>query len=865
MMNSKDLRLCSLLIFSLCAIIFLWGQKKNIMKLSTKWLENFVCLDGITPHEVAYKLTMGAFEVEEIQKIGPNLKGPIVVGKILDIQKHPNADKLSVCKVTTDGKNVLQIVCGAKNIKAGQLVPVSLPGSKVINRQDGSEVLIKNTKIREIDSSGMLCSPGELGITREDPNGILILSETSENAKLGLGLGLGEDVINYLSLNQDTVMEVASRSNRGDALSVYGLSKEISALTLKKLKEINFKTPVFDNSVESFLPKIENLKDTYVFYTATIENIKVAPSPQWLIRLLESVGIRSINNVVDITNYINFAFGQPLHAYDKAMLRGKSGKSGKKGESLTSRLARKGEKIQTLDGKLVELKEGVLVIADEENPVAIAGIMGGKNSEVTENTKDIVFEAAVFNPARVRRGSRTVGLSSEASKRFERGVDTNFTYNALLKAIELVCDLSPTKTKTGKIQQCGKPQDNETKIILPLMEVKRVLGITLKPNETANFLKSLGFSPKILGKEKIEVKVPSARQGDVTRPIDLIEEVARLYGYDQIPSLPPPATVAANVTYNGGKIEKIKRHFLGCGFSETCLSSLIGEQLLSYSEFPFDKSRAISMMNPLSNEHYVLRQWILPGLLEALKLNQSHQTLPVRFFEIGKVYFSHNKPTEKDSGVKETLRISGIISGTHKNWLNAEGKSIHSLKIPDMLFFTLKGTLESLLSGTNYKFERLQGTKEKFLHPNFSLKIILNNKEIGLFGCLHPTVENTHEITNPTVVFEIDLDCILSETEKNKIFEKISSQPIVQRDITIDLSKKYDASNVISEIIKIKSAYVIDMCLISVYELDKENRSLTYRLKMQDFEQTLTTKQIEDEVIFIKKHLTACFQAKFRV
>ncbi len=822
------------------------------MKLSINWLSKFLVLDGISPEEVASKLSYGSFEVEEIQKVGPKLKGPILVGRILEIAKHPNADRLSVTKVTTDGKNEIQIVCGAKNIEVGQIVPVSLPGALVVNRTDGSELAIKTSKIREIESNGMLCSPSELGLPTTELDGILILPKDCESK-------LGQSIIDYLCLNQDSVLEVASRSNRGDALSVYGLSKEVRAVCRIKPKEINFKTPKTDKSVQIVQSKIENTTETYVFYTTTIENIKVCESPQWLKKLLESVGIRAINNIVDITNYINFAFGQPMHAYDREKL---------KGSTLVSRNAKKGEQILTLDGKLRELQEGVLVIADSENPVAIAGIMGGKDSEVTENTKNIVFEAAVFSPVKVRRGSRTVGLTSEASKRFERGVDSTFTHNALLKAIELVEELAMQDNKNFKVgltYLSGEPIKKECRIQLHINEVKRVLGIDLKNKEIIDLLELLEFKTKSLNEEKLEVLVPPHRTGDISRPIDLIEEIARLYGYDHIHSTPPPSGLSGNKSIT--ILEKIKNHFVANGFSEAYLSSLIGEKILNYKEFPFNASLAVAMLNPLSKEHSVLRQSLLPGLLEALKLNQSHQAINIKLYEIGKVYYrdSSKKPNDAETCVTESLKIAGVVSSLNENWLLNQG----DLKDrAEHLYFEVKGIIESLFTRyrCNYNiFPIASLNQEKYLHPKMALTLTLNNKEIGTFGCLHPELQKRFELIGSTMLFEISLEPILSELEKITVFEKISSQPVVLRDITIDISKKHPAGIVISEINKKISGFVQSVNLVSVYELDSESRSLTYRLKIQNIEQTLTSNQIDEEINKIKEHLSACLSARFRV
>lgn len=814
------------------------------MKLSINWLKNFLHLDDISPEEVASRLTMGAFEVEDIQIVGPKLRGPLIVGEILNIDKHPNADRLSITKITTDGQNKFQIVCGARNIKVGQKVPVCLEGAIVINRKDGSELQIKTSKIREIESFGMLCASNELGLSSSDSDGILILPPDAK---------LGQNVIDYLSLNQDIVLEVASRSNRGDALSVYGLSKEISALIKKKTKELSFKTPKFDTSVKSISSKIENTKDTFLFYTATIQNIKVTDSPQWLKRLLESAGIRSVNNIVDITNYINFSFGQPMHAYDKAKL---------KGDSLISRTAKKGEEILTLDGKKRELKEVVLVIADSNTPVAIAGVMGGKDSEVTESTKEIVLEAAVFNPSKIRKGSRTIGLSTDASKRFERGVDSNFTYNVLLKAIELVKELATqdnNKIKVGPIVQAGEPIKKEVKVKLLLKEVKRVLGINITIKEIATLLESLEFKCEQAQDDKVEVKVPYSRLNDISRPIDLIEEVARLYGYDRIEAFPPPSTLSAKKTETS--LKKIKSHFLSIGFSEAYLSSLTGEQILSNKEFTFNKESLISMLNPLSKEHAILRQSLIPGLLEALRLNTNHQTYPVKLFEIGKAYFLKGEPSERETGAAEITQIAGVLSGYEENWFT---NKCLSGEIDKTLFFTGKGILESFFERNKLK-ANFTPHKETFLHPKLSLAISFNNNKIGVFGSLHPKLEKKLDLKGPVVVFEINLENVINSLEKIHPYEKISSQPAVIRDITIDVSKKYEANTISSEITKIISNFVQSVKLVSIYDLDKEFRSLTYRVKMQDFEQTFTSKQIEDEVNKIKNHLITCFQVKFRV
>jgi phenylalanyl-tRNA synthetase beta chain len=817
------------------------------MKLSLKLLNNFLNLDGISPEELAEKLTMRSFEVEEISHVGHDLKGPILIGKILDIQKHPNADRLSVTKVTTDGKNELQIVCGAKNISVGQVIPVSLDGAEVVNRQDGSKLKIKKAKIRDIESNGMLCSSGELGIVDGEESGILILSEESP---------IGEDVINYLSLHKDIVLEVAARSNRGDALSVYGLSKEVSALTGRKLKDLNLKEPSFSKDVEVIQAKIEKTEDTYVFYTATIENIVIKESPRWLKSILTSCGVRSINNIVDITNYINFTYGQPMHAYDKSKLIGKT---------LNARMSAKGEKITTLDGKERELKEGVLIIADEKSPQAVAGVMGGLDSEVSSTTKTIVFEAAVFSPFKVRRGARAVGLTSEASKRFERGVDSNFTYKAMLKAIEMTLELASDPAcppKVSIISKAGDPVKKELTVKLPKKEIKRVLGIDVETKTIIDLLEPLEFKITEV-KDALDIKIPDHRQQDVQRPIDLIEEIARLYGYDNIPVEAPPS-VSSNSKVNS-EIEKLKSHFLSSGFSEVYLSSLVGDQITNIKEFPFNFDVAIKMSNPLSKEHSVLRQMLIPGLIETLRLNQNHQAAFIRLFEIGRTYFidKEQKPSDKDTGVNEIQNISGLAFGEKETWLKEKKSKLDYERV----FFEVKGIVEGLFAKNHidYDFERVD---LGFLHPSYSLKLLLkvNNKveNIGFIGCLHPKLEKKLDFTGPVAVFEIKLPSILEQFKKQKFFKKISSMPVVERDLTVDISKSFDSSQVTNSLKSILSTFVLDIGIVSIYELGNDNKSLTYRISMQGEEETLASKQIEDEVNKLKAHLTSNFEAKFR-
>lgn len=415
------------------------------MKLSYKWLSEFVDLSGITPEEVAEKLTMNAFEVEDIHLVGANITGPLVVGKILEIHQHPNADKIRLTKVLLkEDSEPVEIVCGASNIEVGHIIPVALPGAIVINRKDGSPLPIKRSEIRGVTSNGMLCSPSELGLQGFDVDGILILSDLEQISIKGNGIKIGADAKEVLELSSDSVLNVGSRSNRGDALSVIGLAREVAALTGRAMKVAVSDLSKHGKQIkpnQAITTRIENEEDCPLLTIRYIEGLKVGPSPREIVRKLEAIGVRSVNNVVDITNYVMHEMGQPLHAYDVSKLQSKV---------IQARRAKAGETLVTINEKEQKLTDEVLVIAGENEVLGVAGVMGGKGSEISDDTVAIALEAAAFSQARVRRGSRLLGLSSDSSLRFERGVDVESVIAASDRAASLIMQYcSATKDGAG--------------------------------------------------------------------------------------------------------------------------------------------------------------------------------------------------------------------------------------------------------------------------------------------------------------------------------------------------------------------------------------------------------------------------------
>ncbi len=626
------------------------------MKLSFDWLSDYIDLSGLSPELVAEKLTMNAFEVEGIDSVGPDLKGPIVVGEIVDIQAHPDpkVSKMRVTKVIVEeGQAPLQIVCGASNIFVGQRVPVALPGSLVVNRHDGSAFPIAKTDKRGVESNGMLCAAAEIGIADSELDGILILD-------LALANKLGADIQELLYLQKDSILTVASRSNRGDAVSVRGLAREVSALFKRPMREPKWQlNETTDKPKYSFTVKIDDIKDCEYFSIRSISNVRVKNSPPFMVRRLEAVGTRSINNLVDITNYVMHEWGQPMHAYDARAV---------KDGQFHVRRGKQGEKFFTLDGKERILTPEMLIISDSEKVIGMP-IMGGANSEISESTTDIALEAASFFPATVRRSSRLLGLSSESTLRFERGVDPATTKQASDRAAYLISKYcaSDSPVKVGSYVFGGKTEFPQTQVALRISEIKRHLDLDLPQSEIKDLLGRLDFSPieSASKSDKLVFAVPSFRQNDVQREIDLIEEVCRIYGYNNIPDK-PPSFLPLSIMPDDIKTA-IRKALSGQGMCEAYIKSFVPQQQISsensngkssadsgISLVGHDIERSISVLNALSPDHQILRQSLLPGLLNALKYNHDRGEENVWLFEMGFAYFKHKTPEKASTPAKKT-------------------------------------------------------------------------------------------------------------------------------------------------------------------------------------------------------------------
>ncbi|MCD7878823.1 MAG: phenylalanine--tRNA ligase subunit beta, partial [Candidatus Gastranaerophilales bacterium] len=637
------------------------------MKISLEWLSEFVDISDLTVEEIVNALTMSGLEIEEVETAGVKFTN-IITAQIKEIRQHPNADKLHLVDVDL-GNEIKTVVCGAQNIECGQIIPYASVGSKVFSRKTGEQFELTPAVIRGVESQGMLCSQDELGLENmQTEDGILILNKIFSNIKLGVKL---EDLLN---IKEDIIIDTAPTANRGDEMSVIGVAREICALFNKKLKFSKIELTK-DMSTNDF--KVEILdKDTCHYYSAgLLKNVVIKPSPDWMKRRLEVSGIRSINNVVDITNYVLLEYGQPLHAFDMDKLDG----------YICVRRAKEGETIVTLDGVERKLTCDSVLCASKDKGVCIAGVFGGENSEIDDNTKNIVLESAYFTPATNRKSARSVGYRSEACARFERGVDIESTKPALLRAMQLLSLYADAKAEG--IVETGENKLEDIFITLRFAQVKRILGTDIPSDKCIEILQNLGF--ELIGKNDAaaKFKTPSFRINDVKQEVDLIEEIARIYGYDKIEPALPKKTQSPEILKEQTILKQVNSLFIGYGFNEAVTSSLIGEPLLNQFGLSYNKEKAVYVQNPQSDEHTMLRQTTIANMLNALKYNFDNGQKNIWLYEIGKTYFIESPATRENSGVLENQIISGLITGdTNQNLWKSHSKAD---------FYTLKGVMES--------------------------------------------------------------------------------------------------------------------------------------------------------------------------
>lgn len=798
------------------------------MKASLTWMNEYVPVDMNRPaQELADELTQAGIPVEEVETVDPGLK-KIFTGKITEITKHPDADKLQVCQVAcldTDGTPITkQIITAATNVRVGQIVPVAYHKSRLA---DGTE--IKKGKLRGLPSEGMFCSVAELGISKE-----LVVPEEAEGIYiLPADTPIGMDIRDVLMMN-DTVYEFELTPNRADCFSMVGLSREFAVLTNQKavLPEITV-----DENGEAIDGKVQvTIADGDLcsrFAARLVTGVTVAPSPMWLQNRLRNSGIRPINNVVDVTNYVMLELGQPMHAYDYAHV---------KGHSLTARRANEGEVLKTLDGTDRELTTDMLVIADEQRAVGVAGVMGGYDSEVTNTTTDVLLEAAVFNGASIRRTARALGMRSEASGRFERGVNPEYSIMAINRAAQLLQQLCPdAKIAKGIVDVYPNPAAPTT-VTTTADAINAYLGTDIDEQRMVDILTTLFFDVTC-GNGSMVIGVPSWR-GDVTVMPDIAEEVARIYGYDNIKVTTPWAALNSGVLSERKQMTKTIAHTLANnGLSEMITFSFMHKDSLAKLMIPEGDARykAVQILNPISEEYPVMRTTLVPSILDAAVRNRAQKNHDIWAFETAAVY---EEAADKDSLPTERYMAAGFMTGRadEAQW---------SVAARQTDFYDVKGVVEAVLAALRVENYTLTTTDEPYYHPGVSAAYKVDGVTIATLGELHPQVAKNYDLEGKCYLFEINISALLETVRSQLQYTPISKFPGITRDLAIVAPKSVSAETIQQIILanggdKLESAYVFD-----VYEgehIAEGFRSLAYTIGFRSTEGTLTDADVDEPI-----------------
>jgi phenylalanyl-tRNA synthetase beta chain len=790
------------------------------MKVSLNWLREYVDLPATTEGLVSL-LTMAGIEVERVETTGCNIPN-VIVAKINASEQHPNADRLSVCQVDDGSGTPRQIVCGAKNYKVGDKVPLALPGAKL-----PGEFTIKVGKLRGVESQGMMCSGKELGLS-SDAEGLLILSPEAS---------VGSPIADLYP--GDTVLDVEITPNRADLLSHYGIAREIAALTGNKLRAPQLRNRELE-SIEDVQIETPNC---WLYSARKIESVKVGPSPEWLRRRLETVGLRCINNVVDITNYVMMELGQPLHAFDAAKLRG----------DLRVRQASEGEQFGALDGKTYSLTAEDIVVADAARAVALGGVMGGEDSGVTDATTGVWLEAADFQPQSVRRTSRRLNLASDSSYRFERGIDRGGLFYASQRATELILEAtggtpvspirsgySPSlKTGTGQIELGDKPGDASTRFLeLRPRRLNELLGTDVSDGKIHDILSRLG-----LKREEARWVVPSFRP-DLQREVDLIEEIARVIGMDAIPSRVQAQFIPASCSDRAyDRAMEVRRALIAHGLHEARSLTLVPEQPVGFSYTQISADSLQRIKNPMIDDQVVLRPNLLHGLLSAVRENIRAGATAVRLFEIGRV-FSAGK-------LEESEHCAIVLTGplTARNWRQGDSRECD--------IFDLKGILSAAL-GTTATF-----AKESSEALALSISIQLNGKSIGTVGQLWPAVARQLDATAPLLFAEFDLRGVTAaEGASAKKYTDIPRFPAITRDIAMLAPLDLAHTQIEAALRRENEPLLSSVELFDIFsdptgtKIPADRRSMAYSLVYRSRERTLTADEVNAAHARLKQRLT---------
>lgn len=781
------------------------------MLISNEWLKEYVTIDD-SVSDLAERITRTGIEVDDLIDYTKDIKN-LVVGFVKSKEKHPDADKLNVCQVDIGEDEPVQIVCGAPNVDAGQYVIVA----KVGGRLPGG-IKIKRAKLRGEHSEGMICSLQEIGISsnyipKSFESGIYVFSESQVP---------GTDALQALYLD-DQVMEFDLTPNRADALSMIGTAYEVAALYNTKMTKPETTSNELELSANDELTVTIENEDKVPYYSArVVHDVTIEPSPIWMQARLIKAGIRPINNVVDISNYVLLEYGQPLHMFDQDAIGS---------QQIVVRQANEGEKMTTLDDTERELLTSDIVITNGQTPIALAGVMGGDFSEVKEQTSNIVIEGAIFDPVSIRHTSRRLNLRSESSSRFEKGIATEFVDEAVDRACYLLQTYANGKVLKDRVSS-GELGAFITPIDITADKINRTIGFDLSQNDIVTIFNQLGFDTEI-NDDVITVLVPSRRK-DITIKEDLIEEVARIYGYDDIPSTLPvfDKVTSGQLTDRQYKTRMVKEVLEGAGLDQAITYSLVSKE--DATAFSMQQRQTIDLLMPMSEAHASLRQSLLPHLIEAASYNVARKNKDVKLFEIGNVFFANGEGELPD----QVEYLSGILTGDYvvNQW---QGKK------ETVDFYLAKGVVDRVSEKLNLEFSYRRADIDG-LHPGRTAEILLENKVVGFIGELHPTLAADNDLKR-TYVFELNFDALMAVSVGYINYQPIPRFPGMSRDIALEVDQNIPAADLLSTIHAHGGNILKDTLVFDVYQgehLEKGKKSIAIRLNYLDTEETLTDERV---------------------
>ena len=803
------------------------------MRIPLSWLKEFVNLDGLEVEEIARNITLSGSEISSIETTGGDIPG-VIIGKVLTVHKHPDADKLSVCKVNV-GDDVLSIVCGAPNVRENIYVPVAMIGAKLPNG-----LTIKKASIRGFESSGMLCSRTELGYEEiEGVYGIWILDDHIDKLNIEDKDSILGNSLSTIVGSTDHIFNVEITANRGDLVSIIGFARECSLVLEKRVSIPSVNT--YDATGGNIDITVENQNSCYKYVGRLINNITVGPSPDWMQNRLKKCGINPINNIVDITNYVMLEYGQPLHAYDFDKV-----KDGK----IIVRNAKNDEKITLLDGREINLTDEVLVIADSEKPIGVAGVMGGDSTKIEDTTKNILIESAYFDHIAVKKSTIATNTKTDASYRFEREIDHTLTLAALNRAVDLIVTLDNNAKIVSRAKEVNVKQFEATRIVFDCGLVKRYLGLDMNKMQVSSIFKRYGFNASALGENNLKVDIPFYRH-DLTIAEDLIEEIARVYGYNNLDSNVPH--IKCNpIKTDYADISFVKHRMASYGLYETKQYSLGDSKM--FKNIGFKDEELISVVNPLTSEMDVLRPTTLVSLLNSIAYNQNHRHKNGALFEVGNIFYKEN-----DKFVEEK-HLSAVMFGLYQEKLwNKESRAYD--------FFDMSGVVEELitkdLKSTDYN---LIPKEHDWFIPTMSADIVIFGEKIGIIGRIHPKILSLFDINTEVYFTDINIRYaveLIKKRVKKQQLKDIGKYPAVFRDLALVCDRNIEFSKVIKSISKfndiIQNVDVVDRY---VGEQVKEGKqSIAISITYYDPNKTLR----EEDINSVESSLLEMLKTRFSI